>query len=269
MRFHALAGLPRSGSTLLANVLSQHPDVYVSGTSVLPRCVEVVANVISTSTEVQSDLSNVPGAREQYVGAMRGMIDGWYAVRDEPIVIDKSRGWTLHRLLLDEVFPTAVMLVTVRDPRDVVASIERQHRRTGLFDSPLARTIYDAAETLMVPAGMIGGPVTMIEDLVRRNATNVHFVRYETLVRDPATVVGAAADAIGLEGFTPDVENVQDAAPDNDALYFGKYPHHDSVGQIKPTGTSWRDVLDPELAELIASRYPFFMQTFGYEEHRR
>lgn len=262
--FHALAGLPRSGSTLLANVLAQHDDVYVSGTSALARVVEVAADVISTSAEVQSDLVAVPGAYEQYRHAMRGLIEGWYSQRGERIVIDKGRGWILHRLLLGQLIPNSVMLVTVRDPRDVVASIERQHRRTAVFNSPIARTLWETAQNLMAPDGMVGGPCRLIEDLIRRNAAGVHFVRYETLVRDPLPVVLAAFEAIGVDGFSPDVENVEDHATDVDALYFGKYPHHDAVGKIKPTGTSWQDTLDPQLARQVIEAYPLYAQTFGY-----
>lgn len=264
MKFHALAGLPRSGSTLLANVLSQHPDVHVSSTSCLAHAVEMVGDVLSSSAEVQSDLANEPGAQEKYRGALRGLIEGWYAQREEPVVIDKGRGWAMHRLLLDQLFPGSTMILTVRDPRNVVASIERQHRRTAMFNSSLGRTIYEAAEALMAPDGMVGGPCRHIEDLVRRGLGGVHFVPYETLVRDPVGQLHATFDVLGLPGFTPDVANVEDHATDQDALYFGKFPHHDAVGQIKPTATSWEDVMDDELAGLIAGRYPLYMATFGY-----
>lgn len=263
MRFHVLCGLPRSGTTLLANVLSQHPDVHVSGTSALPICVEAVADRLSTVPEVMSDLANVPGAYGRYVSSLRGLVDGWYADRPEEVVIDKGRGWVMHRLLLEQVVPGSQMVVCVRDPRDVIASIERQHRQTGVFNSPLARTIWEAADLLMRPDGMVGGPMRFIEDLLRRSLPGVCWVRYESLVADPATVVGKVHDALGLEAHTYDFEAVENQASDLDAIYRNKWPH-DGSGKIKPSGRSWQEVLDPNLAAQIARTYPGYMQTFAY-----
>jgi sulfotransferase len=263
MNHHALSGLPRSGTTLLANVLAQHPDIYVSGTSALPLCIEAIQNTISGAPEVQADLANVPGAYERYLAAMRGFIDGWYADRDETHVIDKGRGWIMHRALLDQIAPGSALIICVRDPRDVVASIERQHRKTAVFNSPLTRTIYESAELLMQPDGMVGGPMRFCEDLLRRNLPGVVWVRYESLVTDPTTTIARVHQAIGCKSFGHDFSNVDNTASDLDALHLNKFLH-DGAGEIKPTGRNWQDAIDFDLAAKIAGRYPLFMQTFAY-----
>lgn len=263
MRFHTLAGLPRAGTTLVGNVLAQHPDVYVSGTSALATAVEQLGDVLTSSPEVKSDLANVPGSVERYNGVIRAVIGGWYADRPEPVVVDKGRGWSMHRVLLDAVLPDAVSVVVVRDPRDVIASIERQHRRTGLFNSPFARTEAEVVALLMRPDGNVGGALRFAEDLIRRNLPSVAWVRYESLVRDPHTILAGLADRLGLTAHAWDTENVVNVASDLDALTLGKFPH-DGSGPIKPTGTDWRDVLDSEIAEHVAAQAPLYMRTFGY-----
>ena len=262
MTLHALAGLPRSGSTLLANVLAQHPDVAVSGTSPLEPCIEAVVNVLSNNAEVTAEIANVPGSYDRYLSAMRGFISGWYSHRTETHIIDKGRGWATRAALLKQLDPDSVLIVCVRDPRDVIASIERQNRATAAFNSPVARTLYESADLLMKPDGMVGGPMRFIEDLIRAQA-DVVYVTYESLVASTGPVVNRVATAMGLEAWDFDFENVVNVSTDLDALYRQKYPH-EGCGPIKPTGHKWSEVFDEGLAKLIASVFPLYMQTFGY-----
>jgi sulfotransferase len=263
MKLHVLAGLPRSGTTLLGNVLAQHPDVYVSGTSALPNCIESIVNTLSNVPEIISDLANVKGSYERYVVAMRMFCEGWYTNREEEHILDKGRGWIMYRDLLEQLSPGSTMVVCVRDPRNVIASIERQDRKTAVFNNPIARTLYERADILMKKDAMVGGPIRMIEDLIRRQSSNVVFVRYESLVADPAVQVEKVATAMGLAPFQHDLQGVENIATDLDALYRFKYPH-DGSGAIKPTGHNWSEVMDEPLAQLIASVYPLYMQNFGY-----
>ena len=265
---HALAGLPRSGSTLLGNVLAQHPDVFVSGTSPVESCVEAVVQVLSNSPEVVGHLSNVDDAYEDYLSAMRGFVDGWY--RDEIAthahIVDKSRGWVLRPDLLRQLEPESVLIVTVRDPRDVVASIEEQHRATAVFNSPIAETLYQRAEKLMEPTGMVGGPIRWIEDLFRKSTPAV-YVEYEALTVAPEVQVSKVATAMGLKPFDFDFDRVVNISTDLDAVHRNKYPHK-GQGAIRPQEKHWSDTLDPELAELILkpAHIQHYLRTFGYND---
>lgn len=263
MTLHMLAGLPRSGSTLLLNVLAQHPDVAVSGTSALANVLDAAQGVLSNDPTVISELSANPGMYARYQAALRGLAEGWYSTADSPDVIDKGRAWAPLWTLARDLWPDARMLVTVRDPRDVVASIERQHQATGLFRSPVAPALRDAAEQLMMADGLVGAQIRFVEDLIRRRAEGVMFVRHESFVASPEPVLTKIVEHLGLEPFDFDPENVESAGGDTDAVWRGKYPHQ-GTGPIKPHGGSWTDVLDPELGALIAGVFPLYMTTFSY-----
>jgi sulfotransferase len=262
---HALAGLPRSGSTLLANVLNQHPDVHVSGTSALQGCVAAVTNVLSNSPEVVSDLANIPDAYDtRFIPALRGLVNGWYSARSEGTVIDKSRGWILRPALLTQMDPAAVLIACVRDPRDVVASIIRRDRATAAFNTDLGLAVQDVAAKLMDPDGMVGGPIHHIEAALHGKIP-VQWVRFETFTATPETVMGRLTKALGLPEHDWDFDNVENVSTDLDAIYRGKYPHNGS-GAVRPVDQGWSDVLSAPLAARIAASYPLFMHTFDYKE---
>lgn len=259
-----LAGLPRSGSTLLADLLHSHPDVHVSGTSTLGGCVEAAATVLSNSDGVQSDMANDLGMLDRYRAALRGLIAGWYADVDEPCVVDKGRGWpSLWPLVLD-LDPDARMLVTVRDPRDVIASIERAHRATATFHAPSGRTLADSTATLMGPQGLVGGHIRFVEDLIQRQLPGITYVPYTRLTADHHSVLAGIAKALDLaEHDWPD--EAVERGLDNDGVWRGKFPHR-SAGPVRPDTGSWQEMIDEQTAANIAVSYPLYMRTFGYQE---
>jgi len=263
MTIHALAGLPRSGSTLLANVLAQHPDVHTSGTSSLSNVLDVVQGVLSNDPTVISELSANPGMYSHYQAALCGLMNGWYSHVTEPCIIDKGRGWAPLWTLAQDLDPNARLLVTVRDPRDVIASIERQHQATGLFRSPISPVLRETAERLMEPKGMVGSAMRFIEDLIRRRSKGVMFIRHESFIASPEPVLAKITEHLGLDPFSFDVENVESVGGDADEVWRGKYPHQ-GTGAIRGHSESWEDVLDPELGALIAGVFPLYMSTFSY-----
>lgn len=268
MTIHALAGLPRSGSTLLGNLLAQHPGVYVSGTSSLAGVVDAVQGVLSNDPTVISETTADPAMYGRYKEAVAGLMHGWYAdIIDNPAtscVIDKGRAWSGLWLAVRDLDPNAKMLFTVRDPRDVVASIERQHQATALFRSPVHRDLREAASQLMSPEGLVGINCKAAEDLIRRKAQGVMFIRYESFVVDPRGTMRSISEFLELDEFDFDPDHVESRGGDADEVWRGKYPH-DGTGTIAPSTRTWDEVFDASLAAEIASVHPTYMATFAYQ----
>jgi sulfotransferase len=86
--FHFLAGLPRSGSTVLAALLNQHPSVHASGTSGMG---ELMFNTFQAWKN--SSAEQAAPQPEQIKAVLRGIMDTKYSNVDKPVVIDKARNW--------------------------------------------------------------------------------------------------------------------------------------------------------------------------------
>lgn len=123
MELHFLAGLPRSGSTLLAAILNQNPAAKVSSTSELVNILDVLANLWAKA----HTLSTRDPERKRLIEVMRGVIAAEY--KDAPaIVIDKNREWPRPDIM--QSMPLVLdrpmkIIATVRSVPECAASFVR------------------------------------------------------------------------------------------------------------------------------------------------
>lgn len=266
---HVITGLPRSGSTLLANVLNQNPLFWATSTSPLPYMINGVANIASNAIEYKSMLDdNREEAEARLVDSVRAFVATWHNKPGKEVVFDKSRTWASNALVLNQLYPDAKLIVMVRDLRAVFASVEKQHRRSPILDdsgSIQAKAIFDRADKMFSPEGLIGMPIIGVEDLIRRNPKSVIWVQYESFARNPKMVMERIYAELGEEGFIHDFENVQNTAEDPDGFYLWKYPHTGSGKVSNDLIDEWKQFVSEDLAATIMQRFAFYNNSFGYK----
>ena len=123
---HFVAGMPRSGSTLLCNLLAQNPHFHATSTSGILDVMLLVRNQWDKTVEFQAAKNEQGKLR-----ALRGILDAYHddPKNLKPVVFDKSRDWLGYMELAEAVLERkAKALVCVRDVRDVLASFERLWR---------------------------------------------------------------------------------------------------------------------------------------------
>lgn len=265
--FNVICGLPRSGSTLLCNILNQNPRFHASSTSALSYGVNALTQLWSNSPEVKSDLHNDKvGTELRLKYALSGMITGWYAHRTEPVIFDKGRSWCTASLILKQLYPDSVIIACVRDLRAVFGSCEKQHKVNPLLDDspdPMQRTQYSRADRMFAPNGVIGSCVVGVEDLLRRRPKGLVFVQYESLVKSPKTVLQEVYAELGEDYYKHDFTDVANTADDVDALYLCKFPHTGD-GPVEPRPDDWQEHVAPDLAQQIMQRYQGYNRAFSY-----
>jgi sulfotransferase len=265
--FNVVCGLPRSGSTLMCNILNQNPDLHASSTSVLPSVMMAMSNLYSNSPEVMSLLTMEREKTEKrIVRSMQAVISAWYAEEDKH-VFDKGRGWAANSLLLKQLYPASLIICMVRDPRNVFASLEKHHRKNPALDyiaNPQEKGLYARADAFFSPNGMIGSCILGIEDLVRRKPGNLLVIPYEEMVKNPQVVMDVVYEKMKVASFKHDFDKVENTSQDVDSLYLNKFEHRGD-GSVKPSNPDeWTQYVPDDLASLIMNRYPFFNQAFGY-----
>src|SRR5580693_7716030 len=92
-KFIGVTGLPRAGSTLLCQLLAQHPDIHCEAHS-SPLC-----NTLLGIRRMISDDSFFETSYAHLAAAMQGFLRGWYQPVQRKAVVDKNRAW-LHAIEL-------------------------------------------------------------------------------------------------------------------------------------------------------------------------
>lgn len=264
MKLHTITGLPRSGSTLLQNILNQNPRFHATSTSPLSYMVSSIVNTASNAIEFKAMLQdNRQTAEDKLANSIRAFIESWHSGKE--VIFDKSRTWASNALMLSQLYPNTKLIVMVRDLRAVFASIEKQHRKSPILDDTptiQGKAIYDRADKLFGPEGVIGMPIIGVEDLVRRNLKNVIWVQYEAFIQNPKITINRIYSETGEDAFEHDFENIINTAQDPDGHYLYKFPHEGS-GKVQAQ-EDWRQYLSEDLATIIMQRFAYYNQVFGY-----
>ena len=241
-QFVGVAGLPRAGSTLLCQLLAEHPAIHCEGHS-SPLCTTLLA----TRRTISDDpfmLSQLDGQFDASYGhlksAMQGFLQGWYADCTKPMVVDKSRAWLQCIEFLLHLEPQARLLVCVREMGQVYGSIESQHQKTILLDFIDHLADYDRlrrADQLFASDNSIGAALAAIQavqDLPPAVRERIFFVRFEDLVIKPTETMALVYQWLGLAKHRIDPHALQVRAHESDSHFRHKYLHRQNGRIVAP-----------------------------------
>jgi hypothetical protein len=184
-----LVGFPRSGTTLLEQVLASHPDVVALEEQ------DTLAEATKAYLAHPSDVERLPQASPDELAHLRA--DYWERVRrfgaqpQERVFVDKLPLNTLKLPVIARLFPRAKILFAWRDPRDVVLSCFRRRFKLNpsmyqLLTLEGAADFYDA---VMGAAHAFRQKLPLTELVVR----------HERLVDSFDREARAVCDFLGLE----------------------------------------------------------------------
>jgi sulfotransferase len=261
-----VTGLPRSGSTLLCQLLGMHPSLFSDGYS---------SPLLQSLTQLRHNLSDNPFLLAQLdvdfertykrlQHAYQGFMRGWFAETDKPWVVDKNRGWLNQDDLLHTLNPQARLLVCVRELGQIVGSVEAQHQKTVLLDfsDHLANlSAYDRASGLLGKEGVVGAPLRSIEamqDKMQSQQQQVYYVVFEHLMQEPVVVMQSIFQWLGIDEIVLDVNQLPVHPHESDSHYRFKYPHQTRSRIREPQKYTVPARIHAELLE----NFKWFYQSF-------
>lgn len=258
-KLNLIAGLPRSGSTLLCNLLNSNPHFHATPTS---GVIDVVKNMRSTFSHNPSfKTQNRLKLMDNMQNGLKGFIDGYFA--NEEVVFDKSRGWSNNLQLIDAIFGNedTKIIWTYRSPVEVVNSIERQYQKTILLENadeaaaPMAfMTLDRRVGTFIGEGSIVSHPVEILRDAIEMGyGDRVFFLSYYDLCNNTQQVMDMLHDFIGEERYEYDTKNLKQTVFEFDGIYNYKFMHKIKEGEIKYSETKM--VLPQKYVDIIEQRY--------------
>lgn len=184
-----LVGFPRSGTTLLEQILDAHPGLQALPEK--PALSAVVSNyrgmVAARGADAVFNADATRRLRESYKKAVSGFISR----RPGTILVDKQPFHVLHAPLIRLVFPRARFLFAVRHPCDVILSCFMQGIRI-----PQAPAAFCSLENAAVTYADL---MTLWQEYQDSMPLAVHRVRYEDLVDDVEREARTVLAFIGVD----------------------------------------------------------------------
>ena len=272
-RFVGVAGLPRAGSTLLCQLLAEHPEIHCEGHS-SPLCNSLLATRRFISDD-QFMLSQLDVQFEDSYGhlrtAMQGFLHGWYAGNDKSVVADKNRAW-LHCIeFLLHLDPEAKLVISIRELGQIYGSIEAQHQRTILLDFIDHLADFDRfgrADQLFAKDKAIGAPMSSIQaiqDLPQAVKDRLYFVKFEDLMARPVETMAKVYKWMGVSPHKIDTKKLTVRPHESDSHYRHKYLHRQ---QGKISAPKHHDI-PPRIQELIERACGWYYDWFYPAWERR
>jgi sulfotransferase len=205
-----ISGLPRSGTTLLSTILKQNPKFEASISGPLARFVRAVIQESSSQGGYRYECP--PEKRKKIIS---GLFDNYYDDPTKEVSFNTNRGWGLLLPTIKDLYPSAKILMCVRDINWVLDSFETLVRKnpysfTSMFSSEENISVYSRCETLLRPDRTLGFAYTSLKQaLTSEHKNSVMVIEYDTLCKFPDLIMKSIYNFIEEPFFKHDFNNVE------------------------------------------------------------
>jgi sulfotransferase len=205
-----LSGLPRSGSTLLGSILSQHPKIQATPTSPLADLLcWIDVGFSKFDAQYTYDKENIS------YNTYNSIISNFYNHIHKPYILDKHRGWCKNISAIEKfINQTPKIIATNRRVSEVLSSfiiLLEKNKYDNFVDSHLMREGKDITVNNRIDCIWRNYVSDTYESLVyglRHNPQNIHLVDYNDLINKPKKIIKNIYDFLEIEPHEHDFSNI-------------------------------------------------------------
>jgi len=267
MKFIPFGSLPRSGSTLLMNILDQNDLFHVSHYSDLARFISNTKVLVENETACQQIDYNT--FNECVKNFCKQGSDGWIKTLcpENKILIDKSRSWLIDIDYFYKIFEKMKTIILIRDLRGVVNSFEKIHNNSWTinrnefnynFNSDFQKQRIDYTLNLW----FLYQPLVSLKELIdikKSYLDNLLIIRYEDLLVNPIYTMEKIYYFLELPNFEHNFDHIEQFEHNDNPLQ--PYGCHKIFPKLEKLKTIYQELNDENLNYII-EKHSWFYEEF-------
>lgn len=263
-KFFFLAGLPRSGNTLISSILNQNPDIQVAPNSPLPEILWSLNQIHNHENLIRFPDHN---SLDSFISSS---FECYYQNWSGKYIIDRAPWGTPGNLELLEKYlnQDIKIIVTVRDIVEILASFVRLNPTKMLseiyqreidmgyrFNMTYKSQEETICELLMSPYAILQKCLFSLLNLLKEeNKQYLHLLEYTDLIEQPEKSIQEIYNFLEIPYYKKhDFNSISEYQVNN--LIYNDAGYVEDLHRVKPTITSPSYKLQDVLTESIIQKY--------------
>jgi sulfotransferase len=258
--YYFIAGLPRSGSSVLSGILNQNPNFY-SGPS---------SPVLSTMSSLENHFNNdelylAYPKPKQVFKIISELLPNYYEDVDSSVIFDKNRAWPDRIQSIEGYFNIkAKIICPVRDYSEILTSFitlirknpyEPGQLKINCIDEQLVKLNIPLSDDnrcqfIASARGILGQSSAVISQAIEQKFSNrLHFVEYKDLIDSPVTTLKSLYEFIDQDYYEHDFCTIRNVNREKDLDVYGLKDMHEVRPKLEANSPKPEDILSQDILE--------------------
>ena len=268
-KYYFMAGLPRSGSTMLKSIINQNPNIHTEPVSPVLELTHYTNQYFMDS--------------EQYLGypkpnsaykVISSIIEDYYDEVEKPIIIDHCRAWSNNiQMLKTFVTSNPKIICPVRNITEILTSFITMIRRNSdqvsfvdqhLIDSGLPINDDNRCHYLMSKDGIVEQALwAQSQAFIRGDDKKyLHLVEYDDLIQKPNETMEGIYEFLELDNYQHDFNHIENAHREVDDQWYLKDMHYVRE-KLEKKSKKPEDILSDDILNKYSN-----LEYWKYSNHR-
>lgn len=227
-QFFFMAGMQRSGATIISAILNQNPDIWVSPASPLYR-------MMVAQAQSHNELENIDYNRSDAIdNVLRSIPNTFYADKKAKYIIDKNLNWpssTGAEVIFKYITQNIKFICPVRSVLDIITSFDTiinasPDSKNNIMDEQVLNQTYADKPLADRRADFLmrhDKDISLCLDFMKPALTPqfrhmFHFVEYDDFINDPEKEINNIYEYLEIPHFNHTFQNIfdkTDISPDS------------------------------------------------------
>ncbi|NBV28439.1 sulfotransferase [bacterium] len=247
-----LSGLPRSGSTLLGSILSQHPKLQATPTSPLADLLCWIDEGFS-----KLDFQYTYDKEQIQYNTYHSILENFYNHIEKPCILDKHRGWPKNVSSIQKfLHQSPKIIATNRRISEILSSyiiLIEKNGTDNFVDAHLRGegkeiNIDNRIECLW--KHYVSDPYKSLVYGLQHNPQNIHLVDYNDLIQNPEKELSKIYDFLEIESHSHDFSDILNTCAEDKDYAWGIENLHEIRSELKRTSPPPEEVIGEENVKL-------------------